>query len=148
LIKKLNPDLTTCIHIGSKEEKNPYAFDIILSSYPKFAEHVDSQNIWCVVLLSPPKNKTVLIQTLGRGIRLNSIIQKVLLIDFVDNYFFLAGKWRKRRQWYEQEEFSIKYMNDKKPKDLAIHQGYSNKRLRDDDESSTKKTKHIDGPGF
>lgn len=51
-----------------------------------FNEGVDIPNVQAILFLRPTESKTVFIQQLGRGLRLSSNKDKVIVLDFISNY--------------------------------------------------------------
>ncbi len=51
-----------------------------------FNEGVDFPNVRVLMFLRPTESKTVFLQQLGRGLRLNSGKEKVIVLDFISNY--------------------------------------------------------------
>ena len=51
-----------------------------------FNEGVDIPNIRCLMFLRPTESKTVFLQQLGRGLRLSTNKERVIVLDFIGNY--------------------------------------------------------------
>ena len=51
-----------------------------------FNEGVDIPNIRCLMFLRPTESKTVFLQQLGRGLRLSTNKERVVVLDFIGNY--------------------------------------------------------------
>ncbi len=62
---------------------NKYA---IAFTVDMFNEGVDIPNVRAVLFLRPTESKTIFIQQLGRGLRLSSNKDKVIVLDFISNY--------------------------------------------------------------
>lgn len=116
LYEEKAPNVSTAIFTGKqKPSKDILSYRIIWSTFKKMSEYVDISQIACVVFLMPPENESCLIQSLGRGIRLNSRFPVVRVIDFIDNYSFFQRLWGTRFRWYKNENNTINQV-DRKPK--------------------------------
>lgn len=73
---------------GSKEKikafrNNQYA---VAFTVDMFNEGVDIPNVQCLLFLRPTESKTVFLQQIGRGLRLASNKDTVIILDFIGNY--------------------------------------------------------------
>lgn len=94
LLKKLDSTIKTCEYYGnSKNSEELKDARIILSSFDTFAESLDVPNICVVVWLQSPKNQTQRTQSIGRGIRINSMFNKLKVVAFFDCYSIFYKKW-------------------------------------------------------
>lgn len=51
-----------------------------------FNEGVDIPNVQCLLFLRPTESKTVFLQQIGRGLRLSSNKDRIIILDFIGNY--------------------------------------------------------------
>lgn len=73
-----------------KENEYSIAFTV-----DKFNEGIDVPNVRALLFLRPTESKTVFTQQLGRGLRLSSNKEELIVLDFIGNY----KKANKKRDW-------------------------------------------------
>lgn len=84
--------ITSGEEAGDKAERNQKIDDFRNNKYAvaftvdMFNEGVDIPNIRAVLFLRPTESKTIFIQQLGRGLRLSSNKDQVIVLDFISNY--------------------------------------------------------------
>lgn len=64
-----------------KENKYSVAFVVDI-----FNEGIDVPNVRALMFLRPTESKTIFLQQLGRGLRLSSNKEKLIVLDFISNY--------------------------------------------------------------
>lgn len=81
--------------------------EIVLATYKLAKEGLDCPNLRYIVLATPQKDKTTVVQSCGRVARKSDGKDKGVVIDFVDNFGMLQGFLKKRKSYYKQLKYSI-----------------------------------------
>ena len=92
-----NANGISAVAITSEERKNGKTKEQLIEEFrdnkyavaftvDMFNEGVDIPNVQALLFLRPTESKTVFIQQLGRGLRLSSNKDKVIVLDFISNY--------------------------------------------------------------
>lgn len=74
---------SSAIELIEKFKNNEYA---VAFTVDMFNEGIDIPNVQALLFLRPTESKTIFIQQLGRGLRLNANKDKVVVLDFISNY--------------------------------------------------------------
>lgn len=74
---------TSASELIEKFKNNEYA---VAFTVDMFNEGIDVPNVQGLLFLRPTESKTVFVQQLGRGLRLSSNKDKVVVLDFISNY--------------------------------------------------------------
>lgn len=101
-------------------ENNPNV--IIIASTGTFSEGIDILNVHNIFIIESHKSQFIVRQILGRGMRLMSGKEKIMVIDFSDNFEWGSGNQRKnylirhadtRQQIYKEKRFPFKKLKVK-----------------------------------
>lgn len=74
---------STAADLIEKFKNNEFA---VAFTVDMFNEGIDVPNVQALLFLRPTESKTIFVQQLGRGLRLNSNKDKVVVLDFISNY--------------------------------------------------------------
>lgn len=104
----------------SQMEKNDDV--IIVASTGTFSEGIDILNVHNIFIVESHKSEFIVRQILGRGMRLMSGKEKIIVVDFSDNYEWGVGNQRRnylmrhaeaRQQIYKEKRFPFKKLKVK-----------------------------------
>jgi len=96
-------------HIVEKEKDS-----IIVASYGTFSTGVSIKNIHSVIFAAPSKSKIRVLQSIGRGLRINKEKTHVVLFDLVDDLSHKTHKnfallhFFERAEFYNREKFTMR----------------------------------------
>jgi len=85
-------------------EKNDNVICIAMSSI--FSTGINIKNIHFIIFTMPGKAKIRLLQSIGRGLRLNENKDKLIIFDLADNLFYGLKHLQQRLQLYDEEKIS------------------------------------------
>jgi superfamily II DNA or RNA helicase len=86
---------------------------IIIASFGVFSTGVSIKNIHSVIFASPIKSKIKTLQSIGRGLRINSEKDSVILYDIVDDLSYKSHQnyalkhYLERADYYAREKFEV-----------------------------------------
>lgn len=86
---------------------NAGKFEIVLATYKLAKEGLDCPNLRYLVLATPQKDKTTVVQACGRVARKSDGKDKGVVIDFCDNFGMLQGFLKKRKGYYKQLKYAV-----------------------------------------
>ena len=96
-------------YIGGMKEKDLKISEtkqVILATYSMAAEALDIKTLTTLFLLTP---KTDVQQAVGRILRVKH--SKPLVVDFIDVHSIFQNQWKKRKVFYNKQNYNIKYTN-------------------------------------
>lgn len=73
---------------------------ILVASMGTFSEGISVKNLHYIYLAECGKSETIAAQILGRGMRLLSDKEEVVVVDFIDNYVYGSNQYKKNNYLY------------------------------------------------
>lgn len=89
------------------EALNNGEIDCIFATYQLAKEGLDVPNLRYLLLATPEKDETTVIQSVGRVARKHEGKERGVVLDFTDNFGMLKGWAKKRASLYKKNEYNI-----------------------------------------
>lgn len=87
--------------------------DVLISTYALAKEGLDIPNLDMVVLATPKKDQTTVIQSVGRCSRKSEGKTHGEVLDFVDSFGMYKGMYNKRKRFYKKKGYKIHEIKEK-----------------------------------
>uniref|UniRef100_A0A6C0HSI1 Helicase ATP-binding domain-containing protein n=1 Tax=viral metagenome TaxID=1070528 RepID=A0A6C0HSI1_9ZZZZ len=104
-------------YVGGMKETELKATEtkkIIIATYSMAAEALDIKTLNILVMVTP---KTEIEQVVGRILRVKH--STPIVVDIIDSHTIFKNQWKKRRTFYNKNNYKIQYM-DSKPKEGCL----------------------------
>ena len=91
----------------SSELKDTETKRVVLATYAMAEEALDIKTLTTLIMATPKTNVT---QSIGRILR--EAHERPLVVDIVDTHEMFASQWKKRKTYYNQQQYSVLFSNN------------------------------------
>lgn len=82
--------------------------NIIIATYSLFSQGISIKNLQEIIFANYYKAKIKVLQSIGRGLRLDGKTNKVIVYDLVDNLHYAMKHFSIRKEYYKKQNYKVK----------------------------------------